>query len=149
MATYDRMSSLFWIVFGIAITVESLRLGPGSLSGPGPGLLPLGCGLALGILGFTIFLRTFKQESQEREILWEEGTLWRKLILTLASLVCYAFLLDVLGFLLLTFIWMLFVCKVGKLGWKKTVAIAIIVTFCCYGLFNYLLGIRFPRGILG
>lgn len=149
MIKYDRISAVFWIGFGAMITAESSRLGPGSLSMPGPGLIPLGCGLALGILGIVLFLLTFHRNPEPRELLWEKGTLWRKLILTLISLVCYAILLDVLGFLLITFLWLFFVCRVGKLGWKKTALTAAIVTVCCYVLFNSLLGIRFPRGLIG
>jgi hypothetical protein len=149
MTKYDRISSVFWILFGAAISTASIRLGPGSLSTPGPGLIPLGCGLVLFVLGSTLFLFTFQARPGEKEAFWKEGTLWKKLILTLGSLVCYAFLLDVVGFLPITFLFLMFVCRVGGLGWKKTVVTAVVVTVCCYILFNYLLGIRFPRGFLG
>ena len=149
MTKYDRISAVFWIALGTAISVKSSRLGPGSLSMPGPGLIPLGCGLALGILGVILFLLTLGRNSEPGEVLWQKGTLWRKLTLTLMSLVCYAILLDTLGFLLITFFWLFFVCRVGNLGWKKTAVTAVVVTACCYVLFNYLLGIRFPRGLIG
>ena len=149
MARYDRMSALFWIALAIAICTESIRLDPGSLSVPGPGLVPLGCGLALGILGIVGFLRNLKEKESRGEVLWKKGTLWTKLILTLLSIVCYAFLLQRVGFLLMTLLWLMFVCKVGKMGWRRTVIVAVVTTFLCYVLFNYFLGVRFPRGILG
>lgn len=147
MARYDRISALFWIVLAIAICVESVRLGPGSLSVPGPGLIPLGCGLSLGILGLALVSRTLKDTREE--VLWKKGTSWTKLLLTLASVVFYAFFLHVIGFLLMTFLWLVFVCKVGNMSWRRTFTVAIIATCLCYVLFNYFLGIRFPRGIVG
>jgi hypothetical protein len=40
MAKYDRISTIFFVGFALAICVESIRIGPGSLSNPGPGLIP-------------------------------------------------------------------------------------------------------------
>jgi hypothetical protein len=132
----------------IAICVESIRLGPGSLSAPGPGLIALGCGMSLGILGLILFARTFKSGAKRREVVWEQGILWKKLVFALASLIGYAFSLDILGFRLVTLLWMGFICRFGKIGWKMTVFISIITTLSCYILFTYL-GIRFPHGVLG
>jgi putative tricarboxylic transport membrane protein len=147
---YDRISALFLIGFAIAICVESIRLGQGSLSTPGPGLIPLGCGLILGILALILFICTFKKVTEVREVLWRSGTKWRKLILTFASLIGYAFLLDLLGFRLVTLLWMAFVClAVGNMRWKMTVFTSVVTTLACYILFEHYLGIRFPIGIFG
>ncbi len=145
----DRMSALFWVGMGIAICIESIRLGPGQLSSPGPGLIPLGCGLFLGFFGTVVFIRTFKMSSKESEGFRKQKPQWRKLTLTLASLVSYAFLLDFLGFKLVTLFWMVFICRLGKMGWRASVLISVITMFSSYILFGYYLGIRFPRGILG
>lgn len=149
MGKYDRMSALFWVGMGIAISVESIRLGPGSLSAPGPGLIPLGCGLFLGVFGFILFVRTFKIVAEGGEVIQEQVTQWDKLIFVLASLIGYAFLIEFLGFLLVTLLWMGFIFRLGKIGWKATVFISVVSTSLCYILFGYYLGIRFPRGILG
>ena len=61
MTKYDRMSTLFFIGLAIVICEESIRIGAGSLSNPGPGLIPLGSGLILGIFGLIVLVRTFKE----------------------------------------------------------------------------------------
>jgi len=149
MVKYDRVSALFWVAMAIAICVESIRLGPGSLSVPGPGLIPLGCGISLGILGLIVFALTFKRMGEGKEVPREKGIQWQKLILTLVSLIAYAFFLNVLGLQIVTLIWMGFICRLGKMGWRGTVFFSVVTTFSCYILFAYCLGIRFPRGILG
>jgi putative tricarboxylic transport membrane protein len=147
MDRFERMSALFWVGMGIAICVESIRLGVGQVSDPGPGLIPLGCGIVLGIFGSIVFIRTFIP-TEGREDLSEHRIRWRKLTITLASLIGYAFLLDFVGFRLVTLLWMVLMCRLGKIGWKASVFISIITTFSCYILFGYL-GIRFPRGVFG
>jgi len=147
MAKYDRMSILFLVVFGVAICVESIRLDPGSLSAPGPGLFPLGCGLIIATLGLFIFVRTFKYKDEEQSI-WEQVTQWGNLVSIPASIIVYAFLIELLGFRLITFLWMAFICRtIGKMGWKGTVFTSLTTTVCAFILFQYFLGVRFPRGM--
>lgn len=149
MARFDRMSAIFWVVIAIVICEESIRLRVGSLSEPGPGLIPLGCGLLLGILGIMLFIQTLKIAAAEgKELLWEQGTQWGKLGSILISLIGYAFLLEFLGFPLVTLIWMGFICRLEKTGWKATIFISVISMLSCYFLFVYCLAIRFsPRDL--
>jgi putative tricarboxylic transport membrane protein len=151
MAKYDRMSTLFFMGLALAISVESIRIGPGSLSNPGPGLIPLGCGLLLGIIGLIVFIRTLTGASPEAgEVLWKPGTKWRNIISVFLSLICYAFLVDVVGFHTVTFLWLTFLCFwVGRMGWKKTMLTSVVTTLLSYLLFEHFLGIRFSRGIMG
>jgi putative tricarboxylic transport membrane protein len=147
MTTYDRMSTLFWIIVAIAICIESIRLGLGSFSNPGPGLVPFGSGLILGTLGLIVLGFTFKRDHQEKIVLWDPDTQWGKMISVLLSLIAYGVLLEPMGFLLITLLWMVFMCRgIGNIGWKTTVLISVITTALCYFLFEYYLGIRFPRG---
>ena len=149
MTKYDRMSILFFVGLAIAIIMESIRLGRGSLSNPGPGLIPLGCGLMLGILGLIVFARTFMSSS--REGLEEKAIKLRwNTFSALVSMVAFGFLINPVGFHMVTFLWMGFVCRwIGRMGWKATILTSVITTFSTWLLFGYLLEIRFPRGILG
>jgi hypothetical protein len=55
------------------------------------------------------------------------------------SLVAYALLLDVLGFLVVTALWVGANCRLGKTSWGKTVIISVIATLSSYLIFDYLL----------
>jgi hypothetical protein len=141
------MSTLFWIVVAGVICIESIRLGLGSFSNPGPGLVPFGSGFILGTLGLIVLGFTFKNDQQEKVVLWDPDTQWGKMISVLLSLIAYGVLIEHIGFLLITFLWMGFMCRgIGNIGWKTTVLISVITTTLCYFLFEYYLGIRFPRG---
>ena len=149
------MSALFFIVLAAAICEESIRLGPGSLRNPGPGLLPLGCGLLLGLLSLLGAVRPsamagLRDSEVKHGLLWKPGTKWRSLIFILVSLIAYAFLIDFLGFHLITFLWIGFVCRwVGGMKWRSTLITSGATTFLSYLLFEYFLNVRFPTGMLG
>lgn len=148
MLKYDLIGTLFWIGLAIAICIESIRLGVGSLSTPGPGLVPFGAGLILGFFGLILLLCTFAKEGRIA-VPWRPDTQWGTMISILLSVLSYAFLIDVLGFFVVTFLWIGFICHgVGKMGWKATVLTSVLTTVFCFLLFEYFLNIRFPRGIL-
>jgi hypothetical protein len=150
MQKQDRMSTLFFLGLALAVCVESIRMDPGSLSKPGPGLIPLGCGLVLGILSLIVFARTFKESQVETVALWEPGTRWAKIFQTIFSLIGYGFLIDLLGFHFITFIWMSFLCRwVGGMRWKTTLITSGATVFFSYILFEHFLKVRFSKGMLG
>lgn len=150
MRKYDWVSALFFVGIAIAICVKSIQLGLSSLSNPGPGLIPFGCGLILGVMGLVLFGYTFKKTAEGGEVFWERGTQWRKMISILISLIGYAFLLEILGFKLITFLWMGFVClEVGRMRWKWAVFTSVVTALGSYILFDRCLGVLFPRGIFG
>jgi putative tricarboxylic transport membrane protein len=150
MQKQDRMSTLFFLGLAMFVCAESIRMDPGSLSNPGPGLIPLGCGLVLGILSLIVFVQTFQQSRAETVALWEPGTRWAKIFQTIFSLIGYGFLIDFLGFHCITFLWMGFLCRwVGGMRWKATLITSAATVFFSYVLFEYFLRIRFPKGILG
>ncbi len=150
MARLERIVAVFWIGIAFAICIESLRMGPGSFSNPGAGLVPLGCGLILGLFGAIDLALTFKRTRGERIVVWKPGTQWGKMISIVVAITGYAFLLDFLGFHLITFLCMVCVnWGVGEMRWKGAVLTSFLVTFSCYLLFEYSLEIPFPKGFFG
>jgi hypothetical protein len=150
MRTYDRISSFFFTILALAICLESMRLGIGSFDNPGPGLVPLGCGLILGIVGLIVFACTFIGLPEAKEFLWGPETKIWKVVVSLVLLGCYAILIDFFGFILITFLWMSISCRwVGGMGWKGTMLTSVIATVTSYILFVIILKVNFPRGFIG
>ncbi len=150
MGPHDRASALFIFGFALFICIESLRLGAGSFSQPGPGFLPLASGLVIGTFAL-LLLTGAGQKKKEMKANPSAGKIaWGKVVLTLTSLAAYAGLLNVLGFHLLTILWLGFICKgMGKMRWGATLGMSLGATVLTYFLFEYYLAIRFPRGIFG
>jgi hypothetical protein len=150
MTKFDRVSSLFWVGAALFICVESIRIGPGSLLNPGPGFLPLGAGLLIGIFGGIIFTVALRRPVEGNEVLWEPGAKVAKVVSTITSVLAYAFLIDYLGFHLITLLWIGFVCwRIGDMGWKGAVITSLLTTFSSYLLFERYLGIHFSKGVFG
>jgi putative tricarboxylic transport membrane protein len=147
MKKYDRISSLICVVVAAGICIESVRIDPGTLSNPGPGFLPLICGLVFGIVGLLVFIKTFLRSAVEgEEVLWGPGTRLREITLSIISLIIYALLMEFVGFHLVTLGWMIFTCRwIGKLRWKTTILLSVLTVVGNYVL-SYYLGIRFPLG---
>jgi hypothetical protein len=150
MQRYDRLGGFLWVAVGIAICVESIRLGTGSVSTPGPGLIPLGCGLLLSALGIALCIASYNTNTAPRNVYQGQMMIsWQKVALALSYLVGYALLLEILGFLLVTLFWVGANCRLGNMGWKKTLLISVTATLSCFLIFEYFLKVRFPRGIFG
>jgi hypothetical protein len=76
--------------------------------------------------------------------------LWKKTVLTLIGLFVFSFLFERLGFLISSFLFMVFLLKlVGGQRWVYTVGIAVLTSAACYLLFGRLSDTALPSGILG
>jgi putative tricarboxylic transport membrane protein len=147
MKKYDRISSFICILLASGICVESVRIDPGTLSNPGPGFLPLICGVVFGIFGCLVFIKTFlRSPVEETAVLWGPDTKVGEMALSIVSLIVYALLMEFIGFNLVTLVWMIFTCRwIGKLRWRTTILISVLTVVGNY-ILSYYLGIRFPLG---
>jgi putative tricarboxylic transport membrane protein len=142
--------NLFWVVFSLAVVLESWRLDVGSLHAPGPGFLPF---IAAGLLGLLAVIALIQSGDGKRET--EKGQAGfggnlLKVILLTGILVIYIYLLSVLGFLIDTFLLLLFLFRVMEpLSWKKVLLADLITLVAVYLLFEIFLGTPLPKGFLG
>lgn len=152
MKRYDQMSSLVWLTFAVYICIASSRLSFGSFDHPGPGFLPLLVGICLGIFSIVAFLQArLSKENNEPTSSWYPKQRWKKMIGVLAVMFIYAFCLEILGFLLATFLLLIFLFRAGMESPKWAVAIggSAIASFCSYAVFELWLKTQLPRGLLG
>ncbi|HME46162.1 MAG TPA: tripartite tricarboxylate transporter TctB family protein [Syntrophorhabdales bacterium] len=151
MMKKDLRSSLVWLAAAIAISIESSRLGLGTLHSPGPGLYPFSIGIIMIFLSAIIAgssLIGHRESGDEEEA--EENANTKDLLLVLVALFLYAIFLERLGFLLSTGAFILFILKViEKKKWYIAVFFAVVATALIYVVFNLWLDSNLPRGILG
>jgi putative tricarboxylic transport membrane protein len=142
--------NIIWLLFSMAVCLESWRLDAGSLHSPGPGFLPFIAGLLLGILAVIAFIQGLKKKDfREKEAL-SFGTYLIKVGLLTGVLVVYIFFLNILGFLVGTFLLLLFLFRIVEpLGWRTVIVASLITLGAVYLLFDVFLGTQLPRGILG
>lgn len=150
MKTIETFSSLFLILIGIVFCLSSFNLGIGRINAPGPGLIPFGTGVLLILFSIgTIFETHFSRKAEDKASLFK-GRRWRVVLWVLISLFLYALVLDIIGFLVTTFLTMAVLFKISeKQTWKIALGASALTTAFTYFLFDYLLKCSFPRGFLG
>ena len=150
MKRNDQISSLIWFFFAVYICIESIRLPLGSWRDPGPGFLPLLVGLILASLSIICFMQARLAESTEQKASWYSRERWKNLIWVLLALLAYALVLDPLGFLMSTFLLLVFLFRFGMepQRWLWAIGASGIASVSCYVVFELWLRTQLPRGIL-
>lgn len=145
MSKVDRWIGLFFFLLSSYVCWQSLRLGLGTMHRPGPGFMPFYSGAVLGVLSAALLVLGFFRHAEEGEP-WER---WFRILLVAVSLFGFTELLEVLGFLPCTFLFIGFLLKVvERRGWGFSLAVSLLVSIVSYVVFDILLKAQLPAGIL-
>jgi len=151
MRNPDHPSSLFWLVVGIGIVFGSLKYGFGSLQAPGAGFITFFAGAILILLSAGLLVSSIRSQEPESglRLLWK-GLEARKVLYVLILLVIYALLLKHVGFLISTFVLLIFLFRVkANYHLLNVILMSFLVTAGSYLLFQVWLKVQLPKGILG
>jgi Tripartite tricarboxylate transporter TctB family len=142
----DLTGSLFWLAIAIFVCLEAFtNLKLGSLRSPGPGFFPFWGAVILGVFSLILLVRSLRI----RERVGPAAIPWPALLLVLGSLLGYLLFLETLGFVTVTFLFLLLLFRSGKTGWIKSGGWAVITTTVAYVLFKFWLQVQLPRGPWG
>jgi hypothetical protein len=144
---YVRLEGLLWVLLGGALCFGGSRLGFGTLDRPESGFMSLVMGSLLVLFGFMIMLPIVFAESDKKETI--SGGLFQKVKLyAVLALIVYGFLLNLLGFLVSTFLLLVFLFKIlSPQKWFFHIFLSLITVILSYLLFHVWLRIDFPQGI--
>src|SRR5262245_51155963 len=142
----DLTSALFWLAFAIFFFIESLtQLKLGTLHQPGPGFFPFSAGVVLGLLSLILLLNSLR--SQDR-LSWSVLTS-RKLLLIAGALLASVLLLETLGFVTITFLFLFLLLRLEYKGWIFSATSALAGAVAAYALFQLWLRTQLPVGPFG
>lgn len=145
--SFDRIGLGAMAVFCLVIIVSSLRLGLGRLDQPEPGLIPFLAASSLFVLTIGQYFRKAWGEGQSDPPLPRE---WRKMTGVTVSLFLYSFLLEPLGFLFSTAIWLFFLFWLADpKRWVRSAIQTLVTVLVTYVLFVLLFNLQLPRGPWG
>jgi putative tricarboxylic transport membrane protein len=148
MGRLDLYSSAFWLLFSIYIAVESYRLDLGNWHDPGPGYFPFGAALLFGCMAFGVFLKSLREVTASKARFESGGKRHRyNVILVLTAMVLYTFLLNTIGFVLCTFLIVVFFVKVVSMQrWSSSILMGLCMAIGSYLLFSFFLKAPLPKG---
>jgi putative tricarboxylic transport membrane protein len=142
----EMLFDLFLILLGIVIVVVSFGYGFGSLRRPGPGLYPFFIGVAVLVL--SLFVTILELRSKTDPHLMDRGGI-KTFVLMIVTFCLWILIMPLLGYVIVTLLATFAFCKIMKLeGWGKPLAVSVGTAFFIYLLFDYMLYIDLPRGIL-
>jgi putative tricarboxylic transport membrane protein len=144
------LSAIIWLVLATAIATECLRLGIGGFRSPDAGLFPFLTAALLGLFSLWLLIDSLLQKNRhptENRIVWGKETKWRNILLTLGALVAYAFALNPIGYLLTTFLFLLFLFRqIGPQRWIVAILGAAFSSLLSYAIFHIWLQTQLPDG---
>jgi putative tricarboxylic transport membrane protein len=148
---YDLLSSLLWLLVGLAFLAGGVRMGLGPIHSPGSGYFPAVIGGILSLLSLGLLIKTALEKGplSERQPFWKEKDSWKTVSLVVGSLIFYMALLEFLGYMATTVLFIFFLLKiVGKKSWLVSITMAVLVSLCSYALFKMALGVYLPKGLI-
>jgi hypothetical protein len=147
MVRLEMLFDLILVLLGIVITIVSLGYGFGSLRRPGPGLYPFFIGVAVLVL--SLFVTISELRSKTDPHLMGRGGI-KTFVLMIVTFCLWILIMPLLGYVIVTLLATYAFCKTMKLeGWWKPLVVSAGTAFFIYLLFDYMLYIDLPRGLLG
>jgi len=148
----DVTSSLFWILIGILFCIGGVHYGIRRSGIPGPGFLPFVSGLILVALSLILLVSRVLKVPGEADPKVEPlpgGQALRRILIVLGALCLYVLILEPLGFVLTTFLFMIVVLRLEPRRWSFIIPVAMGATIFFFLLFKILLRVPLPSGLLG
>lgn len=139
---FDRYASLFFLAIGLFFAVESFSVSTSAFgSNVGPNIFPLGLGILLILLSLRLFYEDWKRDGTKRK---GEGGVrkedLKRFFLLLALSFAYIFLLEPLGYVISTFLFLFFSFQVMERGrWLSAFLVALLFSSIVYYLFAMVL----------
>ena len=143
--TGDVVGSFFLFLLGIGAVIGAIRLQVGSPTEPQPGFFPFLGGISLIVLSSIIFLKGRTGQSQKKVVFGDVG---RPALLLLVMIMLVG-VLDRLGYVIGTFIASGLILRILNVkSWRVLLLTSLCLSIGTYILFDKLLGIELPVGIL-
>jgi putative tricarboxylic transport membrane protein len=136
--TFDRVAAIAFLAVGALFMVESQRISKSAYgSAVGPNVFPFLLGLVLALLSIKLLLETMRYADSCKE---RQSLKYKKFFIILIAAVIYAALLETVGYVMMTFLFLVAGFQTMEKGalWKSVV-IAACFSLGVYGLYVKLL----------
>ena len=147
--TGEQLVNLFLLLLSAVYLGYSLtHYKIGTIRMPKEGFMPMLVGAGATIISAFLTVQAFMGKGDAASVKFNIS--WKRFALLVGISLLYALLLNTLGYLLASFLFLLAVLKIaGVEGWKKQLAIALIAAVAFYLIFKVALGVMLPAGLLG
>lgn len=139
----DRLTGL--VLLALAVAYGVVAGGYQAMIGDplGPAVFPIVLAIPLGLLSLYLIIRP------DRRPIWPKGPALLKQLLAIAAFVAYAYLLEPLGFVVSTFLAVVGLGSLLGARLRQAGAAGAGIAVVLFVLFDQLLGLPLPPGVLG
>jgi len=150
MRRMDLIKGITFLIFSLIVCYESIHLPLWSAKKPGPGLFPFFLGISLGFLSLVFIIVKGFRKNREAAFFWADRRNRKRILFAFGMLISYAIVLPFLGFLVSTFFLVFFLLGLSYPGkWIAMGISSFLISIAFYIIFQILLKIQLPYGILG
>jgi len=147
----DLVSALFWLAVAIFAVVQGLALKLGSLHQPGSGFFPFWGGVVLGVFSLVLVVQSLGGRPGTRMSTAAPAAPleWSRVVVVAGALLGYILLLERIGFVAVTFAFLLLLFRLERRGWAFSAMTAGAGAAASWALFQLWLKTQLPVGPLG
>jgi putative tricarboxylic transport membrane protein len=146
MIKHDAPVAVLAIGLGAAAAYEAAKLPFGTIHNPGPGFFPWWTSVVIILLGLVLVFTALRPRSSHAR---KDSGRVVKVFVLLVVLAVYTFLLDLLGYLVCTFLLVLFMLRAtDPQRWPIALCVAAMAAIGSYVVFAVWLSVPLPRGPL-
>jgi putative tricarboxylic transport membrane protein len=156
MKKADQIIGVIVLLFSGLVIEESWRMSKegiatGTEFAPGPEFLSLWAGILLASLSVVLIVSaSLWPADPKKKAIFPSGRTLMSVVLLMASLAAYIFMLDVIGYLTGTFLLIGFLLRVVMRGkWKSSLLVALLASVSLYVIFQVMLEVRLPKNMFG
>lgn len=151
MKKADLITSFVLLVLSGYVIQEAWRMPQSATFGPGSGFLPFWLGVLMALLALILLFNAWRRPSDSKEGSPFPGVKpLLRVVAVMAGLGFYISLMEVLGFLLNTFLFVAYLMgAVERERLPMTALTAFLTTAGLYIIFQVFLGITLPRNMFG
>lgn len=150
--TGDRGSSAFFLALALIVCWASYRLSIGTLEQPGSGFFPFLGGGALAVLSAVNLIKALRKDRGPEPAAKSaaQPINWKNILLALAILAAFPFLLEILGFAPTTFVFFVLLLRlIEPQKWIVTLGFSLAAAVSFHLLFQVWIKMKFPIGVFG
>lgn len=131
---FDRYAGVIFLLIGAAFIFESRKISSSSYgSNVGPDIFPIGLGILLILLSIRLLFETTKYVGESNN---NSKPDYKRFLLILVAAILYVLLLNTLGYVITTFLFLLFAFRVMEKGsWIKMILISAAFSIGVYYVF--------------
>jgi putative tricarboxylic transport membrane protein len=152
MKKADMITGVVLLALSGFVIQDSLRMPASATFGPGAGFLPFWLSVLLALFATILFVSAWRRPATKKdsEAIFPGKQALIAITLVLVGLAVYIFLIEVLGYLADTFLFIVFLMKaVERENWRLTLMVAVGATAVLFITFQILLQITLPSNMFG